>query len=109
MAKSFYIIGGIFDSLNVEKGQSIIARFDTTTLAWSLAGQLNTGRSGHGVIQHGLKFMVVGGEKPGQKDLNNEVCQLTTGNFTCTDQTASFSGYRYWPMLFFVDQSYEKC
>ena len=42
-------------------------------------------------------------------DLNNEVCQLATDKFTCTNQTASFSDYYFWPMLFFVDESYQKC
>ena len=111
MARSFYIIGGttVIERFELTEGGSTIARFDTTTLSWSLAGQLNTGRAGHGVIQQGLKFLVVGGQKPGHFDLNSESCQLTTDNFTCTDQTASFYGYSYWPMLFFVDESYEKC
>ena len=49
--------------------------------------------------------------RKGCYDLNNEVCQLAAGNFTCTSQTAPFSGVPYssWPILFFVDGSYEKC
>ena len=71
MAKSFYIIGGSTVKLQTESsaressfGESTIARFDTTTLRWSLAGKLNTGRNGHGVIQQDLKFTVVGGQLP---------------------------------------------
>ena len=69
MARSFYIIGGMTEQTKSsarEKthGESSIARFDTITLTWSLAGKLNTGRSGHGVIQQGLKFWVVGGQLP---------------------------------------------
>ena len=71
MAKSFYIIGGSTVKLQTEStarertnGESNIARFDTTTLTWSLAGKLNTGRNGHGAIQQDLKFTVVGGQLP---------------------------------------------
>ena len=65
MARSFYIIGGgTVKKRQTTHGESNIARYDTTTLTWSLAGKLNTGRSGHGVIQQGLKFSVVGGQLP---------------------------------------------
>ena len=60
MAKSFYIIGGS----GSESSQSTIAQFDTTTLVWSLVGNLNTERHDQGVIEQGLKFLVVGGRLP---------------------------------------------
>ena len=68
MAKSFYIIGGESKIKQTESAREIkfslstIARFDTKTLTWSFAGQLNTERHAHGVIQQGLKFLVVGGQ-----------------------------------------------
>ena len=68
MTGNFYIIGGMTEQTKSgareTTHESSIARFDTITLTWSLAGKLNTGRSGHGVIQQGLKFWVVGGQLP---------------------------------------------
>ena len=42
-------------------------------------------------------------------NIKTEVCHLVDDEFTCTFQAASFSGYNNWPMLFFVDESYQKC
>ena len=131
MAKSFYIIGGSDGG----SSKSTIAQFDTTTLVWSLVGKFNTGRKSHGAIQQNLKLLVVGGRLPVSlnnflfffisgnfaegcqcgptgcdcNDIKTEVCRLVSGNFQCTDQAGSLSGYSPWPMLFFVNESYEKC
>ena len=97
--RAFYVFGG--------KGASdskTIARLDAETTTWSKAGTLVTGRSGHGAIFDGEKFLIVGGVG----SLKNEVCTPVDKTMTCVEQSITLDSYRYYPELFLVGENYGK-
>ena len=66
------------------KTQSTIARLDEKTQEWTKLGDLNTGRSGHGVIFDGQHFLVVGGEGNGSFENRNLMSERNSDNiFKC--------------------------
>lgn len=63
--------------------QSDIARFDPDEDSWARIGYLHGTRAGHGVIQVGNEFIVVGGSRDGDEDIPTESCKLN-GQFQIT-------------------------
>ena len=77
---------------------------DTVTRQWSLAGHLNSGRKGHGVIYDGSSFLVVGGNG---YSLKTEQCVLNGTVMTCTElQSRALNQYQYFPALFLTVDNY---
>ena len=72
------------------------------------AGTLKHGRSGHGVIFDGEKFLVIGGKKKSRglipDPVETEVCTLHNSTMTCVDQSTSLDQYVYYPELFLVTE-----
>lgn len=82
-----------------------ILRLNGTSWTWSKIGHLNSSRRAHGVILVGNTFMVVGG----YETKKNEACLLDNERFTCTELSSSLTNYRYWPILYQVDENYGNC
>ena len=59
--KAYYIFGGMSTMTGGSGGLTNIGRLDAVRRTWSLAGQLNQGRRGHGVILDQGQFLVIGG------------------------------------------------
>ena len=98
---SFYVIGG---NTAVDSQSKTIARFSMVTQRWSQAGSLNNGRHGHGAIEQGNSFLVVGG----WGTYPTEKCTVkANGEVQCENLRPDLFNYRYYPELFFV--SYDFC
>ena len=65
---------------------------------------MNTPRRGHGVIYVDEQFLVVGGGGL----YNNENCQLTQGEVTCTKQSTSLNNYAFYPELYLVESDFDQ-
>ena len=79
-----------------DENKSTIARFDPIQNRWTKLGNLKVGRSGHGVIQNGNEFIVIGeyGEnKP------TESCALNGQSMTCATREPSLSNFYEYPEL----------
>ena len=104
---SFYYFGGV-DGYN---RFTQIQRLDSATWTWSIVGNLNQARDGHGValVQRNT-FMVVGGlSSPSQTTKPNEVCTLDNGEMTCEEKTTTLNGYVHYPAVFPVNDNYGTC
>ena len=84
---------------------SAIGRLDASERTWSLAGSLNHGRYGHGVIFDGRQLLVVGGDNGGGK-LKTENCIPHGKTVYCTTQGRGIDGYAYYPELGLVADNY---
>ena len=83
------------------------------------AGALKRGRSDHGVIFDGEKFLIIGGrgenwwETADRRNIKNEVCTLEGTTMTCVEQSTTLYYYLDSPELFLVavdfDKNVEKC
>ena len=100
--EGFYYYFGGYSTVEVDS----ILRLSGSSWTWSHLGQLNSRRDGHGVILVGTTFMVVGG----YRSQKNEACLLRTGQFICTKLTStSLYEYRFWPIMYLVDEDYGNC
>ena len=121
---AFYVVGG-----RERQGVSTktIARFDALFKTWSegqgstifiskliidilhikkdlvKGGELVTARSQHNAIFTGESLIVVGGY---EDTFNTEVCKLSDGIFTCTEQDPVLVNYLNTPELFLVVSDY---
>ena len=86
-------------------GNSVIAKFDSTTRQWSNIGNLMTGRDHHSAIFDGSYFLVVGGLGGSFK---TEKCSLVGSSMTCEQQEPELVKYEAYPELFLVDDDYCK-
>ena len=99
---NFYYFGSE-DTLNSGYAAlNSILCLNAITWTWSNVGQLNSARSGHGVILIDNTFMVIGGSGHPR----NEVCHLNNGRFTCERKTSSLSHYYRTPLLFLVSDDF---
>ena len=94
----FYVVGGYPSS------KTQIARLDASTMIWTDAGALVTGRFYHNAIYDGASLIVVGGD--GTK--KTEVCNLSNGIFSCVEQNPELSEYYGYPELFLVAENFCK-
>ena len=69
---------------------------------WSLAGKLNQGRQGHGVIFDGDQFLVIGGHGTHK----TESCIPNGETVTCTLVGEALNDYVYYPELALVADDY---
>ena len=96
---SFYIIGGV----NPVTPQNKIGQLSTIDWTWSDVGQLQTGRSNHGVIWTGGKMLVIGGCQGRKCELNVESCELENNKFTCSQvDTTPVNNPGFPPLLLLV-------
>ena len=106
---SFFVIGGVsyeITSDNVYRSESnIIGRLNAQTRKWSRAGQLVSARYGHGAIFDGSSLVVVGGCCG---TLKTEICQISSGEVSCREQTPSLTSYSYYPELYLVNKDFCK-
>ena len=79
-----------------------IGRLDAVTRTWSLAGKLNKGRNGHGVIFDGGQFLVIGGDGT----FKTENCIPNGETVTCTEVGKALNDYSYYPELALVADDY---
>ena len=94
---NFYYFGG-YDLTS-------ILRLSAASWTWSIVGQLNASRNGHGVILVDNKFMVIGGS-----DIRpTEACLLRNGRFNCEEKRSSLLKDFNTPILFLVDDNYQDC
>ena len=84
-------------------GESIIAKFDSTTRQWSKIGNLVTGRAKHGAIFDGSNFIVIGG---GSGRMKTEKCTLFDSTMTCQSQQNELTDYFDYPELFLVEDEF---
>merc|ERR1719285_447850 len=96
---AFYVFGG-WDQ-GGQGALEAIGRLDSNN-NWSLAGNLNTARRGHGAIYLDNSFLVVGGEG----NLQSEKCDLDRGTVSCTSQEPSLNSYYSYPELYLVSNDY---
>ena len=87
---------------NSGKEQSTIARFDPIQNSWTKLGNLEVARNGHGVIQIGNEFIVVGGTRKSDKDEPTESCKLNGQSMTCATREPSLSKFTYYPELMLI-------
>ena len=101
------------------KPQPTIARLDYATSAWTLAGELVVGRSGHVAFFNGAEFMIIGGRthSPAQipwdmiqnidDTVLSETCRLNhqTGQINCVTTKPALNGY-FSPEIFFTDNDF---
>ena len=78
-----------------KKYLSIIARFDPIENSWTRFGNLQVARNGHGVIQVGNEFIVVGGTSVKV----TESCKLNGESITCTTRTPTLWSFQFYPEL----------
>ena len=75
----------------------------------SKVGNLQNGRSGHGAIFDGDKFLIIGGiGNEFYGPVRNEVCTLKDSKMTCVEQTLALFDRIYYPELFLVAETYGK-
>ena len=65
-------------------------------------GNLSVGRHSHGVIQVSNEFIVVGGERSGDKDEPTESCKFNEQSMTCTMREPKLSAFANYPELMLV-------
>ena len=93
---AFYIFGG-------DGNSNKIGRLDEVSQTWSLAGNLKSGRYGHGVIFDGSSFLVIGGDGT----FKTEKCILVGTTMSCTElESPPLGNYAYYPALFLTDKNY---
>ena len=97
--QAYYIFGS---TGSTRSNLSYIARLDAVRKSWSLAGVLNKGRSGHGVIFDGMQFLVVGG----YGTTKIEKCITNGETVTCTQIGKGLYNYAYYPELRLVADNY---
>ena len=95
----FYVLGG-WDN-GGQGALEAIGRLDSNN-NWSLAGNLNSARNGHGAIYLDSSILVVGGNG----NLQSEKCDLDQGTVSCTSQEPSLNYYSYYPELHLVSNDY---
>ena len=90
-----------------------IALFTTESETWTKIGQLQTRRQGHGVIDLGDHFLVVGGinydeeSSSVEDDLPTEKCKLDENdNMKCSSIDPVLNFYVQYPELFVVPENY---
>ena len=71
------------------------------------AGMLEHGRSSHGAIFDGEKFLIIGGFKSIGGAVNNEVCTLEGSKMTCVQQSTALTDANN-PGLFLVADDFDK-
>ena len=98
-AGNFYYFGGHEKFRGA--GFNSILGLNAASWTWSRVGEMNSVRYGLGVIQVENSVMVLGGAKM----LQNEVCVLNNGRFTCEEKNSSLS--MYMPFVFLVSDSYD--
>ena len=101
---SFYVFGGYARKDGTYFDSNVIARM-TMQGSWSISGQLNTARRGHGIIFDGEYVLVIGGVSGSPKV---EKCLLEDGVVMCTEQDPALTDYYYYPELYLVPDSYCK-
>ena len=85
---------------NSAGSQSTIARFDPIENSWTKLGNLQVARYGHGVIQVGNEFIVVGGDY--KKDLPIESCKSDGQSMTCTTREPRLLKFSFYPELMLI-------
>ena len=98
--EAFIYFGGMGSS-----GESLIAKFGTTTRQWSNLGNLVTGRHSHGAIFDGAHFIVIGGYRDAY---TTEKCSLSGSTMTCKQQEPELNRYQEYPELFLVQDDFCK-
>lgn len=93
---SFFVFAGYDDNGTESK---VIGRFYVPTRTWSKAGELKTGRYGHGAIFDGYKFIVAGGFGT----LSTESCIVDGGYVTCSEGSPQLINYYYYPEMYLVE------
>ena len=78
-----------------------IGRLDSNN-NWSLAGNLNTGRRGHGAIYLDSSILIIGG----YGNLQSEKCDLDQGVVSCSSQEPYLNSYTHYPELYLVSNDY---
>ena len=96
---TFFVIGGYAGSVTKD-----IGRLDATTMIWSKAGELVTGRHAHNAIYDGSTVLVVGGNGT----FKTEKCTISNNQMNCTEQNPQLSSYAYYPEMFMVSTDYCK-
>ena len=74
-------------------------KFTTESETWAQIGSLNKARQGHGVIQTGSSFLVVGGlfgPAPTEK------CEMSDSQVKCKTMEPTLTGYIQYPELMSV-------
>ena len=79
--------------------QSDIARFDPDEDSWARIGYLHGTRAGHGVIQVGNEFIVVGGSRDEDEDIPTESCKLNGQSMICTTREPQLNHFSYYAEL----------
>ena len=98
--QAYYIFGG---RGSTSSELTKIGRLDAVTKTWSLAGELNQGRYGHGVIFDQAQFWVIGGYKA----RNTESCIPNGETVTCTEVGEALNyWYSHYPELALVADDY---
>ena len=97
---AFYVIGG-YGATN----QKVIGKLDATSMVWSQAGELVTGRYAHNAIFDGTNILVVGGNA---SNIKIEKCTFSNGQISCSVQNPALSYYAYYPELFLVPTNFCK-
>ena len=98
---NFYVFGGYTGRLSVT---NVIARLDSKTYQWSMAGQLNTARNYHAAVAIDGEFLIVGGA--GEYDTERCSFHEIDGELTCLDQEPTLLNYFRWPELFLVESNF---
>ena len=103
--QAYYVFGG---SSSEKSYMTEIGRLDEVKRTWSFAGHLNEGRSSHGVIFDGSRFLVIGGfyRNTKKKSYTNEICEPTGESVICTGYEEQFAGSLYNPDLALVHDGY---
>ena len=68
----------------------MIAKYDPDSNTWAKLGDLNYGRRGFGLIQHGGEYLVVGGYKENYK---TESCKHRNGQMICSERQPTMNNF----------------
>ena len=96
--ENFFVFGGATNRGSTD----VIARFHSKTFKWSMVGELNAPREGHGAIVIDGEFLVVGGYSEFTWQMKSERCAWIGDQVVCTEQTSTLYYYTYWPELFLI-------
>ena len=83
---------------NSQERQSTIARFDPIQNSWAKLGNLEVARIGHGAIQFGNEFIVIGGNG----NYPTESCKFNGQSMTCTTREPTLSNFYLYPELMLI-------
>ena len=101
--QAYYIFGGsgknVYGNVVV---LSNIGRLDAVTRTWSLAGELNQGRHGHGVIFDEKQFLIIGG----LGTYKTEICIPNGETVSCNQVGEALTDYAEYPELTLVIDDY---